>query len=515
MTETTQTSAPVPAIEARDITKRFPGVLANDHVSFTLAKGEIHALLGENGAGKTTLMNVLYGLYHPDEGEIRVNGKPIRINGPEDAISHGIGMVHQHFMLVPVFTVTENIMLGNETVRGITLDRRAAAKRILEVAEQYGLAVEPDALVEDLPVGVQQRVEIVKALYRNADILILDEPTAVLTPQEAEDMFVIMRELTRRGVSIIFITHKLKEVLSVSDRITVMRRGQVVGSTVPSATDERGLAAMMVGREVILTVPKGPANPGADVLQVENLAARDDRDLLALNGTSFTVRAGEVLGVAGVQGNGQTELVEAITGLRPVTGGRVTLCIDGKVSDITGAAPRDIILHGVGHIPEDRQKHGLVMEYPITDNLVLQTYNQPPFARGIVRDDRAVLKNAEERIAEFDVRTPSSVIATDTLSGGNKQKVIVARELSRPIKLLIAAQPTRGLDVGSIEFIHSRLIEARDAGIAVLLVSAELDEILSVSDRIAVMYKGRIVDVVSAAEATREQLGLLMAGVKP
>jgi simple sugar transport system ATP-binding protein len=424
-------------------------------------------------------------------------------------------MVHQHFMLVPVFTVTENIMLGNETVRGITLDRRAAAKRILEVAEQYGLAVEPDALVEDLPVGVQQRVEIVKALYRNADILILDEPTAVLTPQEAEDMFVIMRELTRRGVSIIFITHKLKEVLSVSDRITVMRRGQVVGSTVPSATDERGLAAMMVGREVILTVPKGPANPGADVLQVENLAARDDRDLLALNGTSFTVRAGEVLGVAGVQGNGQTELVEAITGLRPVTGGRVTLCIDGKVSDITGAAPRDIILHGVGHIPEDRQKHGLVMEYPITDNLVLQTYNQPPFARGIVRDDRAVLKNAEERIAEFDVRTPSSVIATDTLSGGNKQKVIVARELSRPIKLLIAAQPTRGLDVGSIEFIHSRLIEARDAGIAVLLVSAELDEILSVSDRIAVMYKGRIVDVVSAAEATREQLGLLMAGVKP
>ncbi len=509
-----QTSTPTPAIEAHDITKRFPGVLANDHVNFALAKGEIHALLGENGAGKTTLMTILYGLYHPDEGEIRVNGTPIRINGPEDAISHGIGMVHQHFMLVPVFTVTENIMLGNESVRGgITLDRRAAAQRIREVSQQYGLQVDPEAMVEDLPVGVQQRVEIVKALYRHADILILDEPTAVLTPQEAEDMFRIMRELTRRGVSIIFITHKLKEVLAVSDRITVMRRGQVVGSTVPGATNERELAAMMVGREVILTVPKGPAHPAAEVLQVENLVARDDRGLDALNGTTFAVRAGEVLGIAGVQGNGQTELVEAITGLRPVVSGKITLCTSATSQDVTHASPRDIIDAGVGHIPEDRQKHGLVLTYPLTDNLVLQTYDRPPFARGLVRDDRAVLANAEERIAEFDVRTPSALETTDNLSGGNKQKVIVARELSRPIKLLIAAQPTRGLDVGSIEFIHRRLVAARDQGIAVLLVSAELDEILALSDRIAVMYKGHIIDTLAREQATREQLGLLMAGV--
>ncbi len=506
------------ALEAKGITKAFPGVLANDHVDFQLEKGEIHALLGENGAGKTTLMNILYGLYHPDEGEIYVNGEKVRMDSPSDAIKLGIGMVHQHFMLVPVMTVAENMMLGMESSTPGSrwlgplsfLDRRKVESEIRELSEKYGLEVDPTAPIHTLPVGVQQRVEILKALYRKANILILDEPTAVLTPQEAEDLFVVMRSLREQGVSIIFITHKLKEVFAVADRITVMRAGKVVGSVLPKDATESMLASMMVGREVILTVEKGPAKPAEPVLEVQDLHVRDDRGLPAVNGVSFTVREGEVLGIAGVQGNGQSELVEALTGLRKIESGKVIMGGD----DITNATPREVLETGVSHIPEDRQKRGLVLSYPIADNLVLCTYYKPPFAQGIVMNREAIDEQAVRLIEEFDIRTPSAYTPAGTLSGGNQQKVIVARELSRPYNLLIAAQPTRGLDVGSIEFIHKRIIEQRDAGHAVLLVSAELDEILSLSDRIAVMYKGEIIDIVPIEEATRENIGLLMAGVK-
>ncbi len=504
-------------LEAKGITKRFPGVLANDHVDFDLRKGEIHALLGENGAGKTTLMNILYGLYKADAGEIRVNGNVLDLHSPRDAIKHGIGMVHQHFMLIPVFTVTENIMLGAETDHRPTpnemplvkLDRREVARKVTELSHQYGLEIDPNAIVGDLPVGVQQRVEIVKALYRKANILILDEPTAVLTPQEAEDLFRIMRELTQKGVSIIFITHKLKEVLAIADRITVMRAGRVIGTTTPAETSEQKLASMMVGREVILTVQKGPAKPGEEVLRVENLHVRDARGLEAVRGVSFSVRAGEILGIAGVQGNGQTELAEALTGLRPIESGR--LIILGK--DLTGKPPRPITEMGLAHIPEDRQRHGLVLSYTVADNLVLCDYYQPRFSKGIIIQQNLVDANAQKLIQEFDVRTPSPYVATSKLSGGNQQKVIVARELSRPVRLLIASQPTRGLDVGSIEYIHKEIVMMRDRGVAVLLISAELDEIMSLSDRIAVMYRGQIVTTVDAKDASREDLGLWMAGV--
>ncbi|MCI0520383.1 MAG: ABC transporter ATP-binding protein [Chloroflexi bacterium] len=495
-------------LEVRGISKQFPGVLANDKVDFDLREGEIHALLGENGAGKTTLMNILYGLYAPSSGEILRKGQPIAMHSPRDAISAGIGMVHQHFMLVPVFTVAENIMLGDETVRAGRLDRRFVSNRVRELSRQYGLDVDPEALVQDLPVGVQQRVEIVKTLYRNADVMILDEPTAVLTPQEAEDLFRIMRELTKRGVSIIFITHKLKEVLAVADRITVMRAGRVVGSAIPGETDEAHLAAMMVGRDVILTVEKEAAKPGEPVLQVQDLVVADQRGLDTVRGVSFEVRAGEVLGIAGVQGNGQTELAEALTGLRAARSGHFTLL--GK--DMTASQPRPLIESGLAHIPEDRQRHGLVLSYPVADNMVLCTYYQPPFGVNYVIQNQEVDKNARRLVREFDVRTPSPYVATSTLSGGNQQKVIVARELSRPVRLLVANQPTRGLDVGSIEYIHSQIIHIRDLGAAVVLVSAELDEILALSDRIAVMYRGQIVAVLDGAAADKAQLGLLMAG---
>jgi ABC-type uncharacterized transport system ATPase subunit len=500
------------ALEVRNITKRFPGVLANDRVNFDLRKGEIHALLGENGAGKTTLMNIIYGLYTPNEGELFIsNGEglqQVQIHSPNDAIKAGIGMVHQHFMLVPVFTVTENIILGQETTRGPSLDIRTARQKITELSEEYGLEIDPDALIEDIPVGVQQRVEIVKALYRNARILVLDEPTAVLTPQEVESLFYVMRQLTERGVSIVFITHKLKEVLAVADRITTMRRGQVVGTTTPAESDEHKLAAMMVGREVLLQVEKGPAKPGEVVLSVEDLTVIDERGVECVCTLGFHVRAGEILGIAGVQGNGQTELVESLTGLRQRNSGKVVL--GGK--EIPELSPRLNVESGQAHIPEDRHKHGLVLAYTIADNEVLCTYYQPPFARGIQRDMKAVMKNAVELIDRFDIRTPSPNLPASNLSGGNQQKVIVAREFSRPIQLLIANQPTRGLDVGSIEYIHQQIVEMRDRGVAVLLVSAELDEITSLSDRIAVIYHGAIVATMDADKPTREELGLLMAG---
>jgi simple sugar transport system ATP-binding protein len=505
-------STPI-ALEAHGITKRFPGVLANSNVNFTLRRGEIHALLGENGAGKSTLMNIIYGLYTPDEGHISLSDgdgglKEIHIRNPHDAIRAGIGMVHQHFMLVPVFSVAENIILGDEIIKGVAIDMDTARSRIRKVSQDYGLEVDPDAIVEELPVGLQQRVEIVKALYRQARILVLDEPTAVLTPQEAEDLFRVMRQLTELGVSIIFITHKLKEVLAVADSITVMRRGQVVGTTTPAETDEQGLAAMMVGRSVLLQVERGPAQPKEIVLDVQNLSIFDERGVEAVRSASFQVRAGEILGVAGVQGNGQTELAEALTGLRDFRQGTVSLC--GQPAPPQN--PRRLMELGLAHIPEDRQKHGLVLSYSIADNTVLNTYYQPPFARGVRRDGPAILKNADVLIQRFDVRALNAQVPAGNLSGGNQQKVIVARELSRPVKLLIANQPTRGLDVGSIEYIHKQIVAARDGGAGVLLISAELDEIMGLSDRIAVMYHGRIVAIVEAGQATREELGLLMAG---
>ncbi len=500
------------ALEVRHVTKRFPGVIANDDVSFTLRKGEIHALLGENGAGKSTLMNVVYGLYAQDEGEFLIDNKLVEINGPSDAINYGIGMVHQHFMLVPVFTVTENMILGSEVTKGTSLDLARAKKEILKISKAYSLDVDPDALVENLPVGVQQRVEILKALYRNANILVLDEPTAVLTPQEAEDLFDVMRELTKKGVSIIFITHKLKEILNVADRVTVMRRGKVVGHAKPSETDAQGLATMMVGRDVLLEVDKTPAKPTDLVLEVNHLRIKDERDVEVVKDISFEVRAGEILGIAGIQGNGQTELIEAITGLRGADSGEITL--SGEVIPLEN--PRYLVEHGMGHVPEDRHKHGLVLPYDLADNMVLNTYYQKPFAsKMIIRDDQAVLKNATELIERFDVRAPGPRVAASTLSGGNQQKVIVAREFSHPLKVLIANQPTRGLDVGSIEYIHKEIIKMRDEGVGVLVISAELDEILSLSDRIAIMFRGEIVTIIDAKSATREQLGLWMAGASP
>lgn len=500
------------ALEIRNVTKRFPGVIANDNVSFDLRQGEIHALLGENGAGKSTLMNVVYGLYAPDEGEFLVDGKKVEINGPHDAINYGIGMVHQHFMLVPVFSVTENMILGSEVTKGTSLDLKRARKEILEISEAYGLEVDPDAIVEDIPVGVQQRVEILKALYRKANILVLDEPTAVLTPQEAEDLFRVMRQLTERGVSIIFITHKLKEILNVADRVTVMRRGKVVGHTTPAETDQQGLATMMVGRDVLLEVEKAPAQPKDIVLQVENLTIKDEREVSVVKDISFEVRAGEILGIAGVQGNGQTQLAEAITGLRHVDEGTVTL--SGEA--VPYEKPRYLVEHGLGHVPEDRHKHGLVLPYDLSDNMVLCTYYQEPFAgRMLVRNQQAVQQNATGLMERFDVRAPDASVAASTLSGGNQQKVIVAREFSRPLKVLVANQPTRGLDVGSIEYIHKEIVKMRDEGVGVVVVSAELDEILSLADRIAVMFRGEIVTIIDAKDATREKLGLWMAGSNP
>ncbi|MFH1185477.1 MAG: ABC transporter ATP-binding protein [Chloroflexota bacterium] len=498
-------------LELRGITKAFPGVLANDHIDLTLEQGEIHALLGENGAGKSTLMNILYGLYRPDEGEILIRGENAAIHSPNDAIARGIGMVHQHFMLVPVMTVTENVMLGNEPTRnGMFLDKASVSKRIREISEQYGLAVDPESYVQDLSVGIQQRVEIIKVLYRAADILILDEPTAVLTPQEAEGLFKILQTLIDKGKSIIFITHKLKEVMEVADRITVLRAGQTVGTVSPNRVDPGKLASMMVGREVNLVVRKKPAQPKETVLQVRDLHVRDERGHMSVSGLSFEIRTGEVLGIAGVQGNGQTQLVYALTGLLPIESGEIHVL--GKT--LHRLAPRQVMELGMAHIPEDRQRHGLVLSFPLHDNLVLCNYYVPPFARGVTLRHDAIMENGERLIQQFDIRTPNASVNASTLSGGNQQKVIVAREFSRPIQVLIASQPTRGLDVGSIEYIHNRIIQKRDEGTAILVVSSELDEILALSDRIAVMFRGRIMEIVDATKVDKEYLGLLMLGIE-
>lgn len=491
-----------------NIRKEFPGIVANDNITLQVKKGEIHALLGENGAGKSTLMNVLFGLYQPEKGEIRVNGEKVQITNPNIANDLGIGMVHQHFMLVDPLTVTENIILGKEPTKAGKINLKEASEEIRKISEQYGLQVDPDAKIADISVGMQQRVEILKTLYRGANILIFDEPTAVLTPQEITELIAIMKRLIKEGKSIILITHKLKEIMEVCHRVTVIRRGQGIGTVNVVDTNENDLASLMVGREVVFKTEKVDSKPLQDVLKVENLTVKDARHVTTVNNLNLTVRAGEIVGIAGVDGNGQSELIEAITGLRKIDSGTVKL----NNKDITKFPPRKVTEAGVGHIPQDRHKHGLVLDYPMDLNMVLQTYYKKPYSKHGILDFKAITKKAKELIAEFDVRTPSEKTLARALSGGNQQKAIIGRELDRDPDLLIAAQPTRGLDVGAIEFIHQRLIDHRDQGKAVLLVSFELDEIMNVSDRIAVMYEGQIVAIVDPKETTEQELGLLMAG---
>jgi ABC-type uncharacterized transport system ATPase subunit len=502
---------PEPSVlELKGITKRFPGVIANDGIDFDLRLGEVHALLGENGAGKSTLMNVLYGLYRPDEGAIAVRGEPVTFESPRDAIDHGIGMVHQHFMLVPVMTVAENIVLANEPTRGgLFLDQRAAQTRAKELAQSFGFALDPAALVRDITVGQQQRVEIVKALYRRADILILDEPTAVLTPQEAIELFAILNTLKREGMSIIFISHKLNEVLDIADRVTVLRRGKSVETLPTEGATEESLARAMVGREVLLRVEKEVAKPAEPVLQVEDLHVRDERGIERVRGVSLTVRAGEIVGIAGVDGNGQTELIDALTGLLKIETGTVRVAD----RDATGENAREHFELGVGHIPQDRQHRGLVLDFSIAENMSLHDFRQEPNSRfGWLYPSRLV-EHARRLIAEFDVRGGGPQTPAGSLSGGNQQKVILAREIDRDPRILVAAQPTRGLDVGAIEFVHRRLVEERDSGRAILLVSLELEEVVSLSDRILVMYEGQIV-AEFGPDATDDELGMAMLGLK-
>jgi ABC-type uncharacterized transport system ATPase subunit len=498
----------MPVLELREITKVFPGVRANDRVSLTLERGEIVALLGENGAGKSTLMNVAYGLLSADGGEILVDGKPVRIRTPRDAIDLGIGMVHQHFMLVETLTVTENIILGREPGRFGVIDMVGARKRVAALSEKYGLKVDPNATIRDLSVGMQQRVEILKALYQGARVLILDEPTAVLSPQEVRDLFAVVRSLVDAGMSVVLITHKLDEVMGVADRVVVMRDGRVVGETAPSATDQVGLARMMVGRDVVLRIEKPESHPGGPALTVKGLTVVGERGVEALKGVDIVVREGEIVGIAGVDGNGQTELVESIVGLRRPSGGSIDL----KGHDITHTPTRETIAAGVSHVPEDRQRYGLVLEFDLAENLVMGDHRGAPYASHGITDPKAIGETARRRIHDYDIRTPSEHVLAGALSGGNQQKVVLARELGRAPGLLIAAQPTRGLDVGAIEFVHRRLLAARDEGTAILLVSMELEEVMSLSDRILVMFGGRIVAEFDARDADEERIGYYMTG---
>ncbi|MCD9025644.1 ABC transporter ATP-binding protein [Cohnella silvisoli] len=497
-------------VEMRNITKRFPGIVANDSVNFKLSQGEIHALLGENGAGKSTLMNILFGLYQPEEGEIFVNEQEVVIDGPNKAIKLGIGMVHQHFKLVHPFTVTENIILGSEPKLGFAVNYKQAHKEVERLSKQYGLNVDPYAKIDEISVGMQQRVEILKTLYRGADILIFDEPTAVLTPQEISELLEIMRNLVSQGKSIVLITHKLKEIMAIADTVTIVRRGKVIDSLPVAGTNPNQLAEKMVGREVSLKLDKKNAVLGEPALEVDRLVVKGRQGLNALNETSFVLKRGEILGIAGVEGNGQSELIEALTGLRPVSSGSI------KISnmEIAGATPRTISEAGISLIPEDRHKHGLVLDFPVRENMVLETYYTPQFNKRGFMDFDAIDKHAERLVKEFDVRTPSIMTEARALSGGNQQKAIIAREVDKNPDVLIAAQPTRGLDVGAIEFIHKRLVEQRNMGKAVLLISYELEEILQLSDRIAVIYEGRIVGEVNPAETNDQELGLMMTNYK-
>jgi general nucleoside transport system ATP-binding protein len=496
-----------PALELRGITKRFGRLVANDAIDFELRRGEIHALLGENGAGKSTLMNVLYGLHRPDEGEMLLDGEPVRIDSPRRAISLGIGMVHQHFMLVPVMTVAENLVLGTEPHRGPLLDYREAARRTRELSERFGLAVRPEAKVEDLGVGAQQRVEILRALFRGAKVLVLDEPTAVLTAQESQDLFRVLRALREEGTSVVFISHKLNEVLDISDRVTVLRRGKKIDTVETEGSTERSLARLMVGRDVLLRVEKQQHEAGEPVLQVEHVDVSDDRGLPAVRDVSFDVRGGEIVGLAGVDANGQSELIEALTGLRKPDSGRILVA--GK--DIGGHSVRGTIEAGVGHIAEDRHRRGLVLEFDLAENLALLDYRKSEMSRGGLLSPRRMAARASRLLEEFDVRGGESDTPASSLSGGNQQKVVIARELSADPQVLIAAQPTRGLDVGAIEFVHRRLVEQRDQGRAVLLVSLELEEIRSLSDRVLVIYEGEIVAELPP-ETSEEDFGVYMTG---
>jgi simple sugar transport system ATP-binding protein len=494
-------------LELRGITKRFGALVANDHIDLVVEPGEIHCLLGENGAGKSTLMNVLYGLYRADEGEILLDDEVQRFSGPGDAMHAGIGMVHQHFMLVPVFTVAENVMLGHEqTKAGGILDLAAARAKVREISARFGFDIDPDAVVENLPVGVQQRVEIIKALSRDAKVLVFDEPTAVLTPQETDELMAIMRQLKEAGTSIVFITHKLREVREVADRITVIRLGKVVGEASPTATNTE-LASMMVGRAVELTISKAPANPGADAFVVTDLSVIDQLNQYVVKDVSFTVRAGEILAIAGVQGNGQTELTEAILGIQARTSGSIRL--DGV--ELLGKSVRRVLDAGLGFVPEDRTEDGLVAEFTIAENLMLDRSKGEPFVKAGALQLKTLDVFAEEKLHEFDIRAQGIGTLAGRLSGGNQQKVVLARELSRELRLFVASQPTRGLDVGSIEFVHTRIVQARDEGIPVIVVSTELDEVTALADRIAVMYRGGIVGIVPG-DTPRDVLGLMMAG---
>ncbi len=498
-----------PILRMVEITKRFPGVLANDHINFEVEEGEIHALLGENGAGKTTLMNILYGLYQSQEGEIFFRGQPIKVSSAHDAISVGIGMVHQHFMLIPVFTVTESIVLGLKSSRGLALDTEVAEGRIRTLSAQYGLNVDPTAYIWQLSVGLQQRVEIIKALYREAKLLILDEPTAVLTPQETRDLFDVLRSLVQQGTSIVFITHKLNEVMAISDRITVLRNGRLVDTVRTRDTNPSELARMMVGREVVLRIERPPVRPGETLREVQDVSALNDREVTALDRVTFQVKGGEIVGLAGVDGNGQLELAEVLTGMRAPTTGSIRVM--GR--DLSGALPSAFLQTGLACVPQDRKHTGSIGEFSITENVVLGSHDDPPFAQHGVMRKRVIRDEADRLVKEFDVRTPNVEVPAKSLSGGNLQKLILAREVARPHEILVAVQPTRGLDVGAMEFVYRRLLEERQEGKAILLISTELDEVLTLSDRIIVIYEGRIVGEVKPEDAVREEIGLLMAGI--